>query len=184
MSKHLIITMDPGAHKVGLCVGTLEDGPLWATTLDTKSKLKGYALAEETARKAGEAIRAAILECAGSIGPFLKAGTTIVIEHMQADSRTVGAVVGDILACQATGGAFLTFVSHAMQSTVFDGGIHGGSVLSPTPSEWVKGMPKDVMRRQLAKEYPHLGLDTAGHDTVAAVGLFRWAASGPARFGR
>ena len=174
MSKHLIITMDPGAHKVGLCVGTLEDGPLWATTLDTKSKLKGYALARETAASALNEVNLRLAEIAETIRPFLGNTVTVVVEHMQADSRTAGAVVGDILACQATGGAFAALCCPHLLPRV----------LSPTPSEWVKGMPKDVMRRQLAKEYPHLGLDTAGHDTVAAVGLFRWAVSGPARFGR
>jgi hypothetical protein len=174
MSKHLIITMDPGAHKVGLCVGTLEDGPLWASTLDTKSKLKGYALAEETAAAALAEILPHVTKAARGTVPLSTDEVTLVIEHMQADSRTAGAVVGDILACQATGGAFAALCCpHLLPH-----------VLSPTPSEWVKGMPKDVMRRQLVKEYPHLGLETAGHDTVAAVGLFRWAASGPARFGR
>ena len=178
MSKHLIITMDPGAHKVGLCVGTLEDGPLWASTLDTKSKLKGYALARETAAAAFAEVNLRLAVATETVRPFLENTVTVVIEHMQADSRTAGAVVGDILACQATGGAFV----NACRSPCADDPLP--RVLSPTPSEWVKGMPKDVMRRQLAKEYPHLGLDTAGHDTVAAVGLFRWAASGPARFGR
>ena len=178
MSKHLIITMDPGAHKVGLCVGTLEDGPLWATTLDTKSKLKGYALAEETAAAAFAEILPQLDSVPGTPHTFAEHTAFIVIEHMQADSRTAGAVVGDILACQATGGAF------AAICRAYSGRYKAPRILSPTPSEWVKGMPKAVMQRQLTKEYPHLGLETAGHDTVAAVGLFRWAASGPARFGR
>jgi hypothetical protein len=164
--KTLIITMDPGAHKIGLAAGwVLPEGqsePLFAVTLDVKTNLRGYARASLVARTALAALvvpRTTLLQDAERI--------LLVVEAMQSDSRTAGGVVADILDCQATGGAFASLMEVTAPLKV--------RTLSPTPGEWVKGMSKDVMRRQLADIWPNTITSKTGHDAVSAAGLFRWA---------
>lgn len=165
----LIITMDPGAHKVGLAAGWLEDEkPFFVTTLDVKTNLRGYARAVFVAAEA-----AVVLSEAWSKQwrrDITRA--VVVVEAMQADSRTDSNKVKDILDCQATGAAF---ASTMMDLTSAMSPQPQPNILSPTPSEWIKGMPKDVMRRQLMEQWPGVVTAKTGHDAVSAAGLFRWA---------
>lgn len=166
--RTLILTMDPGAHKVGLAAGwVLAEGqsePLFAVTLDVKTYLRGYARATYVARSALQYV----LTYPGQ-APLLRDADRIilVVEAMQSDSRTAGGVVSDILDCQATGAAFAFAVDSAEPMKV--------KTLSPTPGEWLKGMSKDVMRRQLSALWPTTITAKTGHDAVSAAGLFRWA---------
>lgn len=166
--RTLILTMDPGAHKVGLAAGwVLAEGqsePLFAVTLDVKTNLRGYARASYVARSALKLIldypcQGTLLQGADKI--------VLVVEAMQSDSRTAGGVVADILDCQATGAAFAFAVEAAAPLKV--------RTLSPTPGEWLKGMSKVVMRRQLSDLWPTTITAKTGHDAVSAAGLFRWA---------
>lgn len=165
----LIITMDPGAHKVGLSVGWLEDGkPFFVTTLDVKTYHKGYARAVFVAAEAAVVL-------SGEWSKKWRRDITravVVVEAMQADSRTDSNKVKDILDCQATGAAF---ASTMMDLALAMSPRPTPTVLSPTPSEWIKGMPKDVMRRQLMEQWPDVVTAKTGHDAVSAAGLFRWA---------
>lgn len=165
----LIITMDPGAHKVGLSVGWLEDGkPFFVTTLDVKTNLKGYARAVFVAKDAA-------LVLSGECNKNWRSGVTravVAIEAMQADSRTDSNKVKDILDCQATGAAFAAIM---LERFTYMSPKPQPNILSPTPSEWIKGMPKDVMRRQLMEQWPDVVTAKTGHDAVSAAGLFRWA---------
>lgn len=164
----LIITMDPGAHKVGLAAGWLEDGkPFFVTTLDVKTNLKGYARAIYVAAEAAQA-----LSHEWDRNWRGAARAVVAVEAMQADGRTDSNKVKDILDCQATGTAFASKVSDLLVAMFPNVDL---TVLSPTPSEWIKGMPKDVMRRQLMEQWPDVVTAKTGHDAVSAAGLFRWA---------
>lgn len=169
----LIITMDPGAHKVGLSVGWLEDGkPFFVTTLDVKTNLKGYARAVIVAKAAEDEAAVVLSEEWSKKWRRDIARAVVVVEAMQADSRTDSNKVKDILDCQATGAAFASKMSDLLVAMSPNVGL---TVLSPTPSEWIKGMPKDVMRRQLMEQWPDVITAKTGHDAVSAAGLFRWA---------
>jgi len=168
----LIITMDPGAHKVGLSVGWLEDDkPFFVTTLDVKTNLKGYARAIFVGNEAAGALALA-LAADWNKNRRVAARAFVAVEAMQADKRTDDNKVKDILDCQATGAAFASKMSDLLVAMSPNVGL---TVLSPTPSEWIKGMPKDVMRRQLMEQWPDVVTAKTGHDAVSAAGLFRWA---------
>lgn len=165
----LIITMDPGAHKVGLAAGWLEDEkPFFVTTLDVKTNLRGYARAVFVAAEACDVLSSAWNKNwrRGALRAY------VVVEAMQADSRTDSNKVKDILDCQATGAAF---ASTTMDLFMAMSPQPQPNILSPTPSEWIKGMSKDVMRRQLMEQWPDVVTAKTGHDAVSAAGLFRWA---------
>lgn len=164
----LIITMDPGAHKVGLSAGWLEDDkPFFITTLDVKTNLRGYARAIFVGNEA-----ARLLACEWHKNRRGAARAVVAVEAMQADKRTDDNKVKDILDCQATGTAFASKISDLLVAMFPNVGL---TVLSPTPSEWIKGMSKDVMRRQLMEQWPDVVSAKTGHDAVSAAGLFRWA---------
>lgn len=160
----LIVTMDPGAHKVGLCAGWLEEGrPFFVETLDVKTGLKGYARSVLVAKTA-------VSKICGALPDKQQTKALLVIEAMQSDNRTDSNKVADILDCQATGAAFACRMVLALEALNLS-----VNILSPTPSEWIKGMPKDVMRRQLTAAWPDVVTTKTGHDAVSAAGLFRWA---------
>ena len=178
----LIITMDPGAHKVGLAAGWLEDGkPFFVTTLDVKTNLKGYARAVFVAKAAETEVLLAVSDN-WRRSEHGRNKALVVVEAMQADSRTDSNKVKDILDCQATGAAFVAFMSAYASVSLPTKSFREDYLsstksdpLSPTPSEWIKGMPKDVMRRQLMEQWPDVVTAKTGHDAVSAAGLFRWA---------
>tara|TARA_R110000824_G_scaffold158565_2_gene332555 strand:+ start:1410 stop:1895 length:486 start_codon:yes stop_codon:yes gene_type:complete len=144
----IVLGVDPGLRKLGVAI--YEDGEL--VHADTVRTAMHVGTGPACWLSAAKAVR---LFCRGFQVDVL------AIEVMQVDSRTKGAIIGDILELSGVVGAVAATVAAPV-------------LASYTPAEWKGQRPKDVEHRYLKRVLSPVELNAVGilgHDAWDAIGI-------------